>query len=219
MILVVGNDRAAVDKLRIAFYRNNLPTGAASVPTFQYHMNKGIYDFVILLGGKDIFLRHFFRRLHRTYPSVPSILLGEPSKTQTEAYSLPDLVISGSYTPVSLIKEIDRIARRRGMERNPIHLRVGTLAHDIKNAGFFCFHACFTPRPAEAAILHVLMDRYPEAPGAKELLKLASKPGRELSPSSLSPAVSRLNRLATENIGRRVVLSQNGFYRYIERKE
>ncbi len=207
MILVAGKDQSEILELRLRLYRNGIPSTAATVRTVEYHMQKGIYDCLILLSppAGGVRARFFYRRFHTRFPNIPLVLIGHTADWATDSMEAPDLIIRKPYTPVSLLKEIDRCAMRLGA-RSPLRIRVDTVLHDVRNAVFTSFHAYAALPAAETAILHTVMAMHPTPLPASRLQNLACKPGHEPSASSLCPHISRLNARTFRAFGRKLIL-------------
>ena len=217
MILIVGRDSKEVSELRLRLYRNGIPSRAATVRTVEYHMQKGMYDCLILLsppaaGARS---RFFFRRFHERFSGIPAVLIAEAAAWSSDPAELPDLLIRRPYTPVSLLKDIDRCALRMGA-RSPLRIRVDTVLHNVRNACFTSFHAMAILPAAETVILHTVMALHPTPISASLLVSLTKKPGFQASASSLAPHICRLNARTYEAFGRKLILfsRKNGCYYY-----
>ena len=202
--------------VRIRCYRNGLPTGTATMRTIWAHMNTGYYDCLLLLSppAGGLRARHFFRTFHKLYPEASVILVGHSIPELTVPEESPDLTVLKPYTPVSLLKAVDCLARRL-RRRSPLLVRAGTVTHNVRNAAFTSFQSYFKTNAAEAAILHTLMDLHPRFLPIRLLCRLAAKPGYKLKRDVLFPTVSRINKRAKDVIGRRLIAfsrKQNGYY-------
>ena len=216
MILVADSDSSVVLKIRKQLYDNGLPSVGCTLRTVDYHMQKGIFDLLILPRPTSTFAhrKRFCERFRRLYPNVPTVMLvSHDYDDMTEIQDPADLVIRAPYSPVSYLLRIDKFMRRHKY-RNPLELRVATVMHDLKNAYFRSFHVFFKPTATQTAILHTIFDRHPLPILPEELLKLSARPGTCPRLHTLSPHICRLNRLAFETIGRNVIgyRPKTGYY-------